>query len=203
MTLYAVLCGGLDEYADGLAKANFGGTNINKALGGDAERSLLQRQVSFNPRDLPCLKSFYSLFPEPINFPYRDKLELRALDSAYENDFSNAGRFVNDPRVDLSEYKSDKIAIVGKTLSNQAFVSLYQLSSLVVLRTLVFIATCPPGMNPLTLNLFIDDIYIKSITERKWSLYKTAMMNAAHRAEEKATRSWAWQQLVQYVWKVL
>jgi len=110
---------------------------------------------------------------------------------------------VKNSSVRVPGIKGDKITIVGRTLEHQAYITITQLLTFVTLRFLVAYMTCPSELSSEGVLGTYSSIYIKTVTERKMSLYALHMENTARRAEERLMGSWAWQQLVECIWKVL
>jgi len=199
--LYAILIGGIHEFNKGYGKMVEKEQNQVLHAQMELSQSLLQKKGIMNMEWDHMRTITHGIFPRPMIF--EEHQVLRALDSAYEKDFFGVEPFVNDPNLCVPGFKADKIAIVGRTLKHQARIPLIQMATFITLRFLVSYLTCPAQVSSEGVLGTLSNIVSKTITERKASLYVLHMENAAHSAEERAMGSWAWQQLVEYVWKVL
>jgi len=210
--LYAILSCGIDELWEAWLKIK-DPKNQRESLSetqdqhdslSETQESLLQKGVEETHPQKKIGKqwrTFNEVFPKPMIF--RETQELKSLDPAYEHDFFNAEPFVKNSSVRVPGIKGDKITIVGRTLEHQAYITITQLLTFVTLRFLVAYMTCPSELSSEGVLGTYSSIYIKTVTERKMSLYALHMENTARRAEERLMGSWAWQQLVECIWKVL
>jgi len=207
-TLYAILICGLEKLWTGIEEAGFL-EELEVTRGRSTSRQNLffaetnQNRNTFEGKgseDFVVAAKTYELcfqMPQPISFPEHKRKALSALDPAYEQDFSDAELFHPDHL--QHEFKAERIAVVGKTLAHQVNITILQLSCIILLRLQVVILTCPPNTNWFNVDFLINNVYLKTITERKLGLYWNTMTTAAHHAES----TWQWQLFMHYLWKFI
>lgn len=153
----------------------------------------------------------YLVMPGVPDIPDPKKTDLSKLDSTYVGDFGieNFDQFNAENIVKYyDKFTPEKIAIVCKTIGHQKNITILQITTIVSLRSVVFLMTLPSD-DSWFWSLFanFNDMYLKTITERKWGFYMEAMMTAFRAAQGKAIKAeeshmWAVQDFLHYVWKI-